>query len=48
MKRIPGTVAAYSILACSSMFIAGAFAGAVWLTSQGALWIGHALPHPIL
>ncbi len=48
MKRIPGTMAAYSILACSGAFVAVAFVAALWLTERGALWIGHALPHPLL
>jgi hypothetical protein len=46
--RIPGTFAAYSLLVASGLFVVAAFAGAMWLTSQGAIWIGHALPHPIL
>ncbi len=47
-RRIPGTLAAYSLLAASGLFVAAAFVGAMWLTSQGAIWVGHALPHPIL
>lgn len=47
-RRIPGTFAAYSLLAVSGLFVAAAFVGAIWLTSQGAIWVGHALPHPIL
>jgi hypothetical protein len=47
-KAIPGTFAAYSLLAASGLFVAGAFAGALWLTGEAALWLGHALPHPIL
>lgn len=46
-KPIPGTIAAYSLLAASSLFVMGAFAGAVWLTSEGAIWLGHALPHAL-
>jgi hypothetical protein len=47
-KAIPGTLAAYSLLAASSLFVVGAFAGAIWLTGEGAIWLGHALPHPLL
>ena len=47
-KLIPGTFAAYSLLAASSLLVAAAFAGALWLTSEGALWLGHALPQPLL
>ena len=47
-KTIPGTFAAYSVLAASGLFVLAAFAGALWLTGEGALWIGHALPRPIL
>jgi hypothetical protein len=47
-KPIPGTFAAYSLLAASSLFVVGVLAGAVWLTSEGAIWLGHALPHPLL
>jgi hypothetical protein len=45
LKRIPGTLAAYSLLVASSLFMAAAFAGALWLTGRGALWLGLALPH---
>lgn len=47
-KTIPGTFAAYGLLLASSLFVVAAFAGALWLTRQGALWLGHALPHPLL
>lgn len=47
-RRIPGTYAAYGLLVASGLFVVAAFVGAMWLTSQGAVWIGHALPHPIL
>lgn len=47
-KRIPGTLTAYTFLAFSSLFVVAAFAAALWLTEQGALWIGRALPHPLL
>ena len=43
-KRIPGTLTAYTYLAASSLFVAAAFAGALWVTEQGAVWLGHALP----
>ena len=46
--KIPGTLAAYAFLAISGLFVAAAFAGAMWLTEQGAVWLGHALPHPLL
>ena len=49
MRRpIPGTFAAYSLLTASGLFVVAAFAGAIWLTSEGAIWLGHALPHPLL
>lgn len=47
-RRIPGTFTAYAFLAASGLFVLAAFAGAMWLTSQGAIWLGHALPHPLL
>lgn len=47
-KTIPGTYAAYGLLAASGLFVAAAFVGALWLAGQGALWIGQALPHPLL
>lgn len=47
-RQIPGTVAAYTFLVFSGLFVAAAFVGAMWLTEQGALWLGHALPHPLL
>ena len=43
-KRIPGTLTAYTFLAASSLFVAAACAGALWLTERGAVWLGHALP----
>jgi hypothetical protein len=43
-KTIPGTFAAYGLLAASSLFVLAVFAGALWLTGEGALWLGHALP----
>jgi hypothetical protein len=46
-RRIPGTVAAYSVLAVSSLFAAAAMAGVLWLTGEGAIWLGHALPRLI-
>jgi hypothetical protein len=48
VRRIPGTLAAYSLLAASGLFVAAAFAGAIWLTGEGAVWLGHALPPPLL
>ena len=42
-KRIPGTFTAYTFLAASSLAIAAAVAGALWLTERGAIWLGHAL-----
>lgn len=47
-RRIPGTFAAYALLAASGLFVAAAFAGAMWLTGEGTIWLGHALPHPLL
>jgi hypothetical protein len=47
-KSIPGTFAAYTLLAASGLFVAAAFAGAIWLTGEGAIWLGHALPRPLL
>ena len=47
-KTIPGTYAAYGLLAVSGLFVLAAFAGALWLTGEGALWLGHALPRPLL
>ena len=47
-RRIPGTYAAYCFLAASGLFVVAAFAGAMWLTGEGAIWLGHALPHPLL
>lgn len=47
-RRIPGTFAAYTFLIASGLFVAAAFMGALWLTEQGAVWLGHALPHPLL
>jgi len=47
-KRIPGALAAYALLGASGLFVMAAFAGAMWLTGQGAIWLGHALPHPLL
>jgi hypothetical protein len=47
-RRIPGSYAAYAFLAASGLFVVAAFAGALWLTGEGALWLGHALPHPLL
>jgi hypothetical protein len=47
-KTIPGTFAAYGLLAASGLFVVAAFAGAIWLTGEGAIWLGHALPHPLL
>lgn len=47
-RRIPGTFAAYAFLAASGLFVVAAFAGAMWLTGEGAIWLGHALPHPLL
>lgn len=47
-RRIPGTYAAYVLLAASGLFVLAAFAGATWLTGEGAIWLGHALPHPLL
>jgi hypothetical protein len=47
-RSIPGTFAAYSLLAASGLFVAAAFAGALWLTGEGAIWLGHALPRPLL
>jgi hypothetical protein len=41
-------LAAYSLLAASSLLVAAAFAAALWLTGEGALWLGHALPRPLL
>jgi hypothetical protein len=45
---IPGTFAAYSLLAASGLLVIAAFAAAIWLTSEGAIWLGHVLPHTIL
>lgn len=42
-KRIPGTLTAYTFLAASSLVVAAALAGALWLTERGAVWLGHAL-----
>ena len=42
-KRIPGTLTAYTFLAASSLFVAAACAGALWLTERGAIWLGNAL-----
>lgn len=42
-KRIPGTLTAYTFLAASSLFVAAAFAGALWLTERGAIWLGQIL-----
>jgi hypothetical protein len=47
-KTIPGTLAAYGLLAASGLFVVAAFAGAIWLTGAGAVWLGHALPPPLL
>jgi hypothetical protein len=47
-RPIPGTFAAYSLLAASGLFVIAAFAGAIWLTGEGAIWLGHALPHTLL
>ena len=47
-RRIPGTFAAYSFLVASGLFAAAALAGALWLTEQGALWLGQALPAALL
>jgi hypothetical protein len=47
-RSIPGIFAAYGLLAASGLFVAAAFAGAIWLTSEGAIWLGHALPRPLL
>ena len=47
-SRIPGTFAAYSLLAASGLFVVAAFAGALWVTGEGALWIGRSLPMPLL
>jgi len=47
-KSIPGTFAAYSLLAASSLFVVAAFAAAIWLTGEGAIWLGRTLPHPLL
>jgi len=47
-KPIPGTFAAYSLLLASGLFVVAVFAGALWLTGEGALWLGHALPRPLL
>jgi hypothetical protein len=47
-RWIPGTIAAYSLLAASGLFVAAAFVGALWLTGEGAVWLGHALPRPLL
>jgi hypothetical protein len=47
-KTIPGTFAAYGLLAASGLFVLAAFAAAIWLTGEGALWLGHALPRPLL
>ena len=44
LKRIPGTLTAYGLLVADSLIIAAALGGALWLTGQGALWLGHALP----
>ena len=49
MRRpIPGTFAAYGLLVASGLFVVAAFAGAMWLTGEGALWLGQALPRPLL
>jgi hypothetical protein len=47
-KPIPGTFAAYGLLAASGLFVIAAFVGAIWLTGEGAIWLGHALPHRLL
>jgi hypothetical protein len=47
-RPIPGTFAAYTFLAVSSLFVFAVFAGAMWLTGQGAIWLGHTLPHRLL
>jgi hypothetical protein len=47
-RRIPGTLAAYTFLVASGLFVAAAFVVALWLTEQGAAWLGHALPRPLL
>jgi hypothetical protein len=47
-RPIPGAFSAYAFLAASGLFVVAAFAGALWLAGQGALWLGHALPHPLL
>lgn len=47
-RRIPGTFAAYSLLIASGLFVAAALAGALWLTTAGAVWIGGALPRLLL
>ena len=47
-RSIPGTFAAYSLLAASGLFVVAAFAGALWLTGEGAIWLGRALPVPLL
>jgi hypothetical protein len=47
-KTIPGTFAAYSLLVASGLFVVAAFAGALWLTGESAIWLGHALPRPLL
>ncbi|MDB5458583.1 MAG: hypothetical protein JWO72_324 [Caulobacteraceae bacterium] len=48
MKPIPGTFAALSILACVGLVMAAAFVGGLWLLAEGAAWVGHELPRPIL
>ena len=47
-KTIPGTFAAYGLLVASGLFVVAVFAGALWLTGESALWLGHALPHRLL
>jgi hypothetical protein len=48
MKPIPGTVAAFTILAFTSLIMLGSVAGGFWLLAEGAAMVGHALPQPLL
>jgi hypothetical protein len=48
MKPIPGTIAALSILAGVGVFMAAALVGGLWLLAEGAAWVGHELPRPLL
>jgi hypothetical protein len=48
MKPIPGTVAAFAILALTTLFMLGSLAGGFWLLAQGAVLVGRALPQPLL